>query len=157
MTCRDLRLLCLDAAFQDSRIVKLLHRRDDRTLRRFRRFNSHYSAGQHWSLCLWLQPTSSVSLAPCSTFWLNPTREHCRRVGVSLDLGWPERGERDGGGRALRLASKRKGFRNRAIICDPSMSHNNKSNRLQKRGNGSKWKEAIFFSSFFFLFIKCRT
>lgn len=137
MRCRDLWLLCLDAAFQDSRIVKLLQRRDDRTLRRFRRFNSHYSAGQHWSVCLRLQRTSLASLAPSSTFRLNPTREYRHRVRVWLDLGWPEWGEMDGGGRALRSGSKRKGFRHRAIICDPSMSHNNKSNRPQKK---RKWK-----------------
>lgn len=45
--CRDLRLLCLDAAFQDSRIVKLLRSRDDRALRRFRGINTRQSAGKH--------------------------------------------------------------------------------------------------------------
>lgn len=62
----------------------------------------------------------------------------------SVDFGWPVRRERDGGGRALWSASKRKGFRHRAIICDPSMSHNNKPNWLQRRGNGSKWKKGLF-------------
>lgn len=146
--CRDLRLLCLDAAFQDSRTVKLLHSRDDRALRRFRGINTRQSAGKHCAArgrglarslrYVPVQPDRGIP--PQGRSLARPPLTRVRRAG---------RWRRDGGGGALRSANKRKGFRHHAIICDPSKSHNNKSERLQKRGNGPKWKEAFRSPSFY--------